>query len=169
MSDVPDVPESTAQCPPQRMQRQLAKQVFPPAAAASGSNLSILAAQSPFANYPESALPFPLNLPPSYPVYRDLASAPQQRRASVTSSQGALLTPGRVGKNANPNNNASSTSVITRPASTSSAVKGKRTLDAFMQSRQTAQSQTESSGSDSETSLRSVGHISFFMIFYSER
>ncbi|GJJ11478.1 hypothetical protein Clacol_005711 [Clathrus columnatus] len=155
MSDVPDVSESTVTASEQSGQRRLPKKVV---ALAVGSHLSILAAQSPFANYPESSLPFPLNLPPSYPVYCDSTLARPQRQAlsgaSLTSSRG-------IKDEGHASPTISSTESAACPPGVSSSTKGKRSLDAFMRSRQTTQSQTESSGSDSDTSLRKACRLCF--------
>lgn len=106
-----------------------------------------------------SSLPYPLNLPPSYPTTVSSPSATTvavrltrpsavRQGASVISS---LLskTPGAVKDQ--------DTRAYDSSGASSSRGKGKRTLDAFMDSRHiTRHQETESSGSDSDTSLRRV-------------
>ena len=105
--------------------------------------------------YHNNSLPFPLNLPPSYPTYPPASASSASTRHSRPGSfrHGASVIPDHISRTPTV-----PSEVYTRaPSASYSTDKGKRTLDAFMDSRQgTRVQETDSSDSDSDTSLIKV-------------
>ncbi|KAF8573337.1 hypothetical protein K439DRAFT_1630350 [Ramaria rubella] len=95
----------------------------------------------------QHTLPFPLNLPPSYPTSSGStapASHPRPRRAPSVSESSAAV-------------RSEYTRALSTPRASSSDASAKRSLDAFMDSRPPARvHDTDSSSSDSDTVLRKV-------------
>jgi hypothetical protein len=109
-------------------------------------------------SYQSLSLPFPLNLPPSYPVYASASSStpPTRHPRPPQLRQSASFTSSHTPKKAEVGAEDHARAPIT-PSASSSKGKGKGTLDAFMDSRQSGQvHDPESSGSDSDTLLRKV-------------
>lgn len=108
--------------------------------------------------YHNTSLPFPLNLPPSYPacLSTSASSAPTRHLRPTRLRHGASVMPDHISMTPGGVVDQSTRASSSLGASGSKG-KGKQSLDAFMDSRQATQTQeTDSSGSDSDTSLIKV-------------
>lgn len=111
--------------------------------------------QATYQGYHNKSLPFPLNLPPSYPMYPPAVASSASTRHPRPGNfrHGVSVTPDQISKTPT----VALEGYTRAPSASYSKGKGKRTLDAFMDSRQDPRVQeTDSSGSDSDTSLRKV-------------